>query len=146
MNLRAGEQRQNDYRALNPAAGVPLLVDDEGNGLGQSLAIIDYLEALHPEPPLLPAEPLLRARALELANLIACDIHPVNNLRVRNYLANELSLVRTSRSAGTGTGSPRAWRPPKHCWCATALAIIVLAMRPRWRIVAWCLRWPMVFA
>ncbi|OXY82342.1 maleylacetoacetate isomerase [Oceanimonas doudoroffii] len=92
VNLRAGEQRQNDYRALNPAAGVPLLVDDEGNGLGQSLAIIDYLEALHPEPPLLPAEPLLRARALELANLIACDIHPVNNLRVRNYLANELSL------------------------------------------------------
>ena len=92
IDLRAGEQRSEAYRAQNPAAGVPWLVDDQGNGLGQSLAIIDYLEALHPEPPLLPAEPLLRARALELANLIACDIHPVNNLRVRKYLANELAL------------------------------------------------------
>lgn len=92
VDLRTGAHREQRFKAQNPAGGVPLLIDEQGNALGQSLAIIDYLEALHPDPPLLPAEPLLRARVLELANLIACDMHPLNNLRVRNYLANELAL------------------------------------------------------
>lgn len=92
INIRVGEQRADDYRALNPSKGVPLLVDDEGNRLSQSLAIIDYLDETHPEPRLLPVEPLARARVLELANAIACDIHPVNNLRILGYLKNELKV------------------------------------------------------
>lgn len=92
VDLRAGAHREQSFKAQNPAGGVPMLIDNQGNALGQSLAIMDYLECLHPEPPLLPAEPLLRARVLELANLVACDMHPLNNLRVRNYLANELAL------------------------------------------------------
>ncbi|MDP5291075.1 maleylacetoacetate isomerase [Oceanimonas sp. CHS3-5] len=99
VNLRAGEQRDQAYRTLNPAGGVPLLVNDEGVALGQSLAIIDYLETLQPDPPLLPAEPLLRARVLELANLIACDMHPLNNLRVLNYLKNELGVSEAQQQA-----------------------------------------------
>ncbi|WMC11899.1 maleylacetoacetate isomerase [Oceanimonas pelagia] len=99
VNLRAGEQRETTYRALNPAGGVPLLIDEQGNGLGQSLAIIDYLEALHPEPPLLPANPLVRARVLELAHLVACDMHPLNNLRVLNYLTNELGVSEAQKQA-----------------------------------------------
>ncbi|MCC4263849.1 maleylacetoacetate isomerase [Oceanimonas baumannii] len=92
VDLRAGAHREQSFKAQNPAGGVPMLIDNQGNALGQSLAIIDYLECLHPDPPLFPAEPLLRARVLELANLVACDMHPLNNLRVRNYLANELAL------------------------------------------------------
>mgnify|MGYP003582483786 CR=1 FL=1 len=86
VNLRAGEQRTASHRALSPLGGVPVLVDDDGVSLTQSLAIIDYLDARYPWPLLIPREPLLRARVLELANLIACDIHPLNNLRVLGYL------------------------------------------------------------
>lgn len=92
INIRVGEQRADDYQSMNPSRGVPLLVDDEGNRLSQSLAIIDYLDETHPEPRLLPVEPLARARVLELANAIACDIHPVNNLRILGYLKNELKV------------------------------------------------------
>ncbi|MGA8008640.1 MAG: maleylacetoacetate isomerase [Thiomonas sp.] len=90
VNLRGREQRSADYMALNPSAGVPLLRDDDGFALTQSLAIIDYLEQTHPEPRLIPVEPRQRARVLEFANGIACDIHPVNNMRVLRYLQEEL--------------------------------------------------------
>ncbi|MCY1528539.1 Maleylpyruvate isomerase [compost metagenome] len=86
VNLRAGEQLGAQHRELNPVGGVPVLVDDAGVVLTQSLAIIDYLDARHPEVPLVPRDPLQRARVLEVANLIACDIHPINNLRVLGYL------------------------------------------------------------
>ncbi len=92
VNLRSGEQRSVAHRELNPAAGVPVLETDEGQSLTQSLVIIGYLDALQPSPRLLPAEPLARARVLEVANLIACDIHPINNVRVLNYLQQELGV------------------------------------------------------
>lgn len=93
--LRAGEQRAPDYLRINPAGLVPALEVD-GVRLSQSLAIIDYLDATHPEPPMIPADPLERARAMELALTIACDIHPLNNLRVLQYLEHELGHDRAA--------------------------------------------------
>lgn len=87
--LRAGEQRAPDYLAINPAGLVPML-EDGALRLGQSLAIIDYLDGAHPEPRLIPANPVARAQAMEMALTIACDIHPINNLRVLQYLETEL--------------------------------------------------------
>ena len=87
--LRSGQQRAPDYLALNPAGLVPALEVD-GVVLGQSLAIIDYLDATHPEPRMCPAAPLSRARALEMALTIAADIHPINNLRILKYLETEM--------------------------------------------------------
>ncbi|MFJ4064554.1 maleylacetoacetate isomerase [Pseudomonas sp. NPDC089996] len=92
VNLRTGEQRQAQHRELSPIGGVPVLVGDDGVSLTQSLAIIDYLDARYPQAPLLPSEPLLRARVLEVAQLIACDIHPLNNVRVLGYLQRELEV------------------------------------------------------
>jgi maleylacetoacetate isomerase/maleylpyruvate isomerase len=87
--LRAGEQRAPGYLEVNPAGLVPAL-EVGGLRLGQSLAIIDYLDAAHPEPRMIPADPVARARAMELALTIACDIHPINNLRVLQYLEHEM--------------------------------------------------------
>ena len=87
--LRAGEQRALDYLAINPAGLVPTL-EVEGIRLGQSLAIIDYLDTLHREPRMVPADPIERARAMEMALTITCDIHPINNLRVLQYLEREM--------------------------------------------------------
>lgn len=91
VNIRVGEHRKENYVDLNPSANVPLLVDGDLK-LGQSLAIIDYLDNKHPEPRLIPQDPLERARVLELSYAIACDIHPVNNLRILKYLVGELKL------------------------------------------------------
>ncbi|AXW15402.1 maleylacetoacetate isomerase [Ralstonia solanacearum] len=99
VNIRTGEHRAADYVAhVNPSAGVPTLVDGALR-LGQSLAIIDYLDARHPQPRLVPADPLRRARVLELASAIACDIHPVNNLRVLRYLQDELKVTPQQKDA-----------------------------------------------
>jgi len=68
------------------------LESESGENLGQSMAIIEYLDEVHPEPALLPADPVGRARVRALAQLIACDIHPLNNLRVLKYLVNELKV------------------------------------------------------
>jgi len=89
VNLRDGEQRGERYTAINAAQMVPALEHD-GRIITQSLAIIDYLDALEAQPRLVPADPDLRARALEQACLIGCDIHPLDNLRVLTYLRNEL--------------------------------------------------------
>ncbi len=84
-----GQQHAPAYAALNPQEMVPTLVDD-GQVLGQSLAIIEYLDETRPEPPLLPADALGRARVRQIALAVACDIHPVNNLRIRQYLTKEM--------------------------------------------------------
>jgi len=84
-----GEHRRDDYLDLNPQGLVPA-IEDEGVVLSQSLAIIEYLEERYPEPPLLPKNPVDRARVRAMALGIACDIHPLNNLRVLNYLRGEL--------------------------------------------------------
>ncbi|MBV9331581.1 MAG: maleylacetoacetate isomerase [Alphaproteobacteria bacterium] len=84
-----GEQHAEAYRALNPQAQIPTLIH-QGQAIGQSLAAIEYLDEIHPQPPLLPATPIERARVRQIAYLVACDIHPVNNLRVANYLRDEI--------------------------------------------------------
>ena len=99
VNISVGEHRAVDYVAnVNPSATVPALVDGDFK-LGQSLAIIDYLDGKHPEPRLIPLEPVLRARVLEFASLISCDIHPVNNLRVLRYLETQLKVTPQQKSA-----------------------------------------------
>jgi maleylacetoacetate isomerase len=89
-HLREGAQRSPDYLAINPQGLVPCL-QDEGFSVTQSLAILEYLDETHPAPPLLPATPAARARVRSLAQLIACDIHPLNNLRVLKYLKGEIA-------------------------------------------------------
>ena len=81
-HLRKGEQTAPGYLALNPQGLVPTLEDDEGGILTQSLAIIEWLDETHPSPPLLPLDALLRAKARAFALAIACDVHPVQNLKV----------------------------------------------------------------
>ena len=98
VNIRTGEHRAQDYAGLNPSRSVPTLVDGDF-ALGQSLAIIDYLDQLHPVPRLLPLEPRLRARVLELACVVACDMHPVNNLRILKYLQGPLALSAAQKDA-----------------------------------------------
>lgn len=89
IHLRKGEQVAGAYTVINPQGLVPALVHD-GQVIGQSLAIIEYLDEVFPEPPLLPKDALGRARVRQIAYAIACDIHPINNLRVRRYLLHEL--------------------------------------------------------
>ena len=86
-----GEQLQDAYRTINPSALVPTLQDERGT-VTQSMAILEYLEETHPEVPLLPTDPLARAHVRELAQIIACDIHPLNNLRVLRYLVRTLGV------------------------------------------------------
>jgi maleylpyruvate isomerase len=90
IHLRKNEQSGPAYLARNPQGLVPLLEADGGVALIQSLAIIEYLDETHPRPPLLPKAPADRARARALAQIVACDIHPLGNLRVLRYLAKPL--------------------------------------------------------
>ncbi|MGE8498689.1 MAG: maleylacetoacetate isomerase [Pseudomonas sp.] len=96
-----GEQRGEAYRELNPQQLLPLLVDEENGGvrIAQSLAIIEYLEEIFPVPALLPVDPVDRARVRALALHIACDVHPLNNLRVLQYLSGELGVEEAARTA-----------------------------------------------
>jgi maleylacetoacetate isomerase len=96
VDLRTGEQKESEYRALNPQGLVPMLEVD-GLRIAQSLAIIDYLDSAFPEPRLIPAEPADRAHVLAMALTIACDIHPLNNLRVLKYLAGPLDVAEPAR-------------------------------------------------
>lgn len=89
VDLRPGAHRQADYLAVNPQGLIPAL-EDGGAVVSQSLAVIEYLEETHPQPPLLPGPALDRARVRSMALAIACDIHPLNNLRVLNHLRSQL--------------------------------------------------------
>ena len=91
VQIARGLQFEAPYRDISPQALVPIL-DDDGELLQQSLAIVEYLDETHPEPPLLPASPIKRSRVRSLALLIACEIHPLNNLRVLKYLVNDLKV------------------------------------------------------
>lgn len=91
-----GEQYESTYSEINPQSLVPTLVVGEQK-LYQSMAIMEYLEEVFPEPSLLPADQLGRARVRALANMISCDTHPLNNLRVRLYLVNEMSVSEENR-------------------------------------------------
>jgi maleylpyruvate isomerase len=98
VHLRKGEQRAGDYLKLNPQGLVPTLLDGEAT-LTQSLAILEYLEEVHPRPALLPRDPRARARVRALALAIACDIHPLNNLKILQYLQKELGQDEAARNA-----------------------------------------------
>jgi maleylpyruvate isomerase len=98
VHLLKGEQRQERYRSLNPQGLLPLLEDGEVR-ISQSLAIIEYLERTHPEPSLLPTDPVGQARVRSLALICACEMHPLNNLRVLRHLKDALGLDQAQRDA-----------------------------------------------
>ena len=91
VHLVRNEQLADSFASLAPARLVPLLVDDD-KALAQSMAIIEYLDETHPEPSLLPGDATARARIRALAQDVACEIHPLNNLRVLRYLVHEMGL------------------------------------------------------
>jgi maleylacetoacetate isomerase len=88
VNLHEGKQREDAYRKLNPMMALPALIEDDGTVLFESLAILEYLDETHPNPPLLPKEPKARARVRGIAQIIACDTHPLIVPRVREHLAS----------------------------------------------------------
>jgi len=98
INLMRGEQYQPEYAAINPQSLVPVL-EHEGNRMYQSLAIIEYLEEIHPEPALLPRDAVERNRVRSLALIVACEIHPLNNPRVLNYLTGRLGISEEQKLA-----------------------------------------------
>jgi maleylacetoacetate isomerase len=93
VHLRKGDQRDDEYLSLNPQGLVPSLVTDDGDVLTQSVAILEWLDETFPTPPILPRDPAGRARVRSLALAIACDIHPLDNLRVLNYLTGTLGVT-----------------------------------------------------
>jgi maleylacetoacetate isomerase len=95
-NIVKGEQDAPDFKAKSPQSFVPMLEID-GLELTQSLAIIDYLDATHPEPPLMPNDAAARSKVLAMALVIACDIHPLNNLRVLRHLDDGLGVAQDKR-------------------------------------------------
>jgi maleylpyruvate isomerase len=97
--LRRGDTRRPDYLAMNPAGLVPTLERADGAFMTQSLAIIEWLEEIRPEPPLLPGDADGRARVRALALMIACEIHPLNNLRVLGHLADRFAADEEAQKA-----------------------------------------------
>lgn len=93
VDLVAGDQCASDYVALNAGKAVPTLVLDDGTALTQSLAILEYIDAIQPDPQLFPDNPLLRAQAMAVADTVALDIHPVNNLRVIGQLESRFGAT-----------------------------------------------------
>ncbi len=92
VNLPQGRQRESDFARINPMMAIPALVEDDGTVLFESLAILEYLDETHPNPPLLPKEPKARARVRAIAQIIAADTHPLIVPRVREYLAHEYKV------------------------------------------------------
>jgi maleylacetoacetate isomerase/maleylpyruvate isomerase len=92
VNLMQGKQREDAFRKINPMMALPALIEDDGTVLFESLAILEYLDETHPNPPLLPKDPKARARVRGLAQIIACDAHPLIVPRVREYLAHEYKV------------------------------------------------------
>jgi maleylacetoacetate isomerase len=125
VNLRSGEQGREGYRALSPAGIVPVLVDGDVT-LTQSFAIIDYLDQRHPTPRLVPEDALARARVLEIAQTIACEIHPINNIRVLKYLTGKLDVSEADKAAwyrhwvdeGLGAVESLLAQRPAAAYCA----------------------------
>jgi maleylacetoacetate isomerase len=140
LDLVSDDQHQPAYRATNPQGLVPTLWDGPV-ALTQSLAIIEYLDETRPEPPLLPVDPAARAHARALAQLVACDIHPINNLRVMRYLENTLEQGEAARLAwyqhwiAEGLGAfeailARQPEPGPYC-CGEAVSLPDLCLVPQ---------------
>lgn len=98
VNLKVGEQHSDDYRAVNPAGAVPAFELEDGSILTQSLAMLEWLEEVQPEPPLLPKNAAQRAQIRAFAQVIGCDIHPINNLRVLKYITGELGADEAAKT------------------------------------------------
>jgi maleylacetoacetate isomerase len=94
-----GHNKRPEFRAVNPQMRVPVLVTPAGDTLTQSLAIIEYLDETHPQPPLLPKDPIARAKVRALAELIACDIHPLNNTSPLRYLKRDMNQEQSAIDA-----------------------------------------------
>jgi len=99
VHLVKGEHHAPEYASRIGDTLVPTLVTDDGTALSQSMAIIEYLDETHPTPALLPATPLARAHVRALAQMVACEIHPINNLRVLKYLVRELKVDEDAKNA-----------------------------------------------
>lgn len=97
INLMKGQQREDAFRKVNPMMAIPALVVDDGTVLYESLAIVEYLDEVHPQPPLLPSDPRGRARVRGIAQIIAADAHPLIVPRVREYLEHEYKLDEPTR-------------------------------------------------
>jgi maleylacetoacetate isomerase len=102
LDLRAGEQRHEKFLQINSQGFVPALALDDGTVLTQSAAIVEYLDEIHPRPPLLPQAPAARARVRALSQAVTCDVHPLNNLRVLQYLEKDLGHDKAVRDAWYG--------------------------------------------
>jgi maleylacetoacetate isomerase len=94
-----GHNKRPEFRAINPQMRVPVLITPAGDTLTQSLAIIEYLDETHPQPPLLPKDPVARAKVRALAELIACDIHPLNNTSPLRYLKRDMGQEQSAIDA-----------------------------------------------
>lgn len=121
-----GEQKTPGYLSLNPQGLVPYLIDGE-QGISQSLAILEYLEQTHPDPALLPADAADRAYVRSIAQAIACDIHPLNNLRVLNYLKDNLAA-----------GEPEKMLWYRH-WCKVGLEALEAQLQQVQKAGRFCL-------
>jgi len=118
LQKEGGLNRKPEFRAINPHMRVPVLAVDSGDVLIQSLAIIEYLDEINPEPPLLPRDPLARAKVRALAQVIACDIHPLNNVSPLRYLKHEL---------GQDQAKIDGWY---HHWIHDGFAAVEAMLRP----------------
>lgn len=104
-----GEQHSDAYKAINPQERVPSLCLEDGTVLTQSPAILEWLEEVHPEPPLLPKDPIARAKVRAVAAIVGCDIHPLNNLSVLSYLRGPLDQDEASVRAWIATWIERGF-------------------------------------
>ncbi len=132
-----GHNKRPEFRAVNPQMRVPTLVTPGGDTLIQSLAIIEYLDETQPEPPLLPKDPVARAKARALADLIACDIHPLNNTSPLRYLKHELHQQQSAIDAWyhhwviSGFEALEALIEPGPYACGKAVTIADLCLVPQ---------------
>ena len=133
VNLMKGQQREAAFRAVNPMMAIPALVDGEGPALFELLAIIEYIDETHPNPPLLPKDPKGRARVRGLAQIVACDSHPLIVPRVREYLEHEFKLDEAARTK---------WCQHWHRAALTALEAFCRTRRPGATHTATRSRWP----
>jgi maleylacetoacetate isomerase len=118
LQKEGGINRKPEFRAINPHMRLPALTLDSGDVLIQSLAIIEYLDEVHPQPPLLPRDPLARAKVRGVAEIIACDIHPLNNIGPLRYLKNKLAHAQADIDA---------WY---HHWIADGFDAVEALIRP----------------